>query len=189
MPDSFVSKAAGVLKLDATFGDCWQSIDPLAVPFFGGRQVKVAFDCGASPDEKFMQAADTALLKLLALGEAERLAVTDAVLANYHQALVYDSKPLPLKESTDIWQYIEPHHLLVRLEDDEAQSDIYLLIEAECAWEIEHGLQLVFRQGQMLTRVSQCDGHLTESSAEGIAEEMDALMMRYYAAFGHSENQ
>ncbi|GAA4024569.1 hypothetical protein GCM10022409_05720 [Hymenobacter glaciei] len=189
MPDSLVSKAAGALRLDVVFGDTWEAVAPLAVPFFDGQQVQVAFDCGAVPEAGFMRAADAALLNLLALGEAERLAVTDAVMANYQQALLDDGEPLPLTQPSDIWQYIQPRHLLVRFEEDEAQHDIYLLIEAECAWEVEHGLQLVFRQGRMLTRMSQCDGHLTESSAEGIAEEQDALMMRYYAAFGRPTNQ
>ncbi|MFC7668884.1 DUF6985 domain-containing protein [Hymenobacter humi] len=62
-------------------------------------------------------------------------------------------------------------------------------MESECEWEVEHGLQLVFRQGRMLTRVSQYDGHLTESQAEDIPEEQDALMMQYYAKFGRSSNQ
>lgn len=189
MPESLVSKATGALKLDAVFGDTWESIAPLAVPFFSGRQVQVTFDCGTVSEAGLMEAADAALLNLLALGEDERSAVTDAVLANYQQALLHDGEPLPLKQPSDIWGHIEPRDLLVILNEDEAQRDIYLLVEAECGWEVEHGLQPVFRNGRMLTRVSQYDGHLTESSAEATPEEQDILMMRYYAAFGRPTNQ
>lgn len=39
-----------------------------------------------------------------------------------------------------------------------------LSIECECAWEPEHGLQLVFASGERLSRVSPYDGHLTWAS-------------------------
>lgn len=181
MAGLFSSQVAGVLRLDAHFGDSWEAVELLAVPFFNGQQVAVTFECGAVPNADTIQVADAALLNFLALGEAERLASADAVLANYEGALANDGPPLQLIAPVDIWKYVEPRHLHV-ISDEEATPDIYLLVEAE--WEPEHGIQLVFRQGRMLTRASQYDGHLTESQAESIPEEKDALMMQYYAKFG-----
>ena len=186
MVESFSSQAAGALQLDEHFGDSWAAIEPLALPFFNGQQVAVSFEGGATPSQHFTQAADGALLNFLSLSAADRLAATDAVFANYQQVLAWAGQQLALNEPSDVWRYVTPQHLHIIEESDEAQRDIYLLIEAECEWEVEHGLQLVFRQGRMLTRVSQYDGHLTESQAEDIPEDKDDLMMQYYAKFGRS---
>ncbi|WP_420847686.1 DUF6985 domain-containing protein [Natronosporangium hydrolyticum] len=42
---------------------------------------------------------------------------------------------------------------------------VYVSIECECAWEPEHGLQIVFRDGAAVTKVGPYDGHLTNSAA------------------------
>ena len=49
----------------------------------------------------------------------------------------------------------------------------------ECEWEQEHGLQLVFRQGKKLTRVSDQDGHLTKADAYGIPDNEDKLLSAF----------
>lgn len=41
------------------------------------------------------------------------------------------------------------------------QLGLHVVLGCECAWEPEHGLQLVFRDGRRLTRISQFDGDLT----------------------------
>ncbi|OJF14838.1 hypothetical protein EDD30_3190 [Couchioplanes caeruleus] len=42
---------------------------------------------------------------------------------------------------------------------------VYVSIECECAWEPEHGLQIVFRDGATVTKVGPYDGHLTHWAA------------------------
>ena len=41
----------------------------------------------------------------------------------------------------------------------------FVTLENECAWDAEHGLMLVFKEGRRVTRVSQYDGHLTNRHA------------------------
>ena len=43
----------------------------------------------------------------------------------------------------------------------------YLSVENECAWEPEHGLDLVFKDGRQLVKVGQVDGHVTNRHAFG----------------------
>jgi hypothetical protein len=47
----------------------------------------------------------------------------------------------------------------VRIEREDGR--VYLSVECECSWEIEHGLQLVFRDGRAISRIGPYDGHLT----------------------------
>lgn len=48
-----------------------------------------------------------------------------------------------------------------------------------CDWEYEHGLQFVFRQGRVLTRVSAEDGHLTEADAYDKPDSKDKLLSQF----------
>lgn len=65
---------------------------------------------------------------------------------------------------SDIWDHVQPR--FVSLDADE-NGTIYVNIEAECDWEIEHGLQLVLQNGDRSVRVSSYSGHLTDGRAYG----------------------
>lgn len=41
----------------------------------------------------------------------------------------------------------------------------FVALENECAWEPEHGLMLVLKEGRTVTKVSEYDGHLTNRHA------------------------
>jgi hypothetical protein len=44
-------------------------------------------------------------------------------------------------------------------------APVFVSVECSCAWEQEHGLQLVFREGRTVTKVGPFDGHLTNRAA------------------------
>ncbi|GAB5387885.1 MAG: hypothetical protein Alpg2KO_08530 [Alphaproteobacteria bacterium] len=68
----------------------------------------------------------------------------------------------------DIWQHVTLGDIWV--EQDRNRTDThYLAMEADCAWEEEHGLLLVWKNGQRLTRVSGFDGHMTNDDASATA--------------------
>lgn len=48
-------------------------------------------------------------------------------------------------------------------------------IAAECDWEPEHGLLIVYRNGNELSRVSDQDGHLTHTDAYDLPEQEDRI--------------
>jgi hypothetical protein len=79
-------------------------------------------------------------------------------------------------EPDGIWRFVHPTDISLRRHEG-PDADMYVLVECHCDWELEHGLQLVFRQGRMLTRVSYNDGELVD-------DHDDALMKAYYARFG-----
>ena len=96
-------------------------------------------------------------------------------------AVGYDEMDKPLweiKNKNEIWKYVYPQeiHITRRHRRDE---DIYLSVI--CEWEQEHGLQLVFRQGKQLTRISPQDGHITEADAYDKLDEEDELLNQFTA--------
>jgi hypothetical protein len=64
----------------------------------------------------------------------------------------------------DVWDFVtltrEP---LVQRE--ELDGPWFVALENECAWEPEHGLMLVLKEGRTVTKVSGYDGHLTNRHA------------------------
>lgn len=61
----------------------------------------------------------------------------------------------------DVWSYVTFGDE-VSVERDDETGVWFIIWENECAWEAEHGLQLVIRNGEEVTRASEYDGFITE---------------------------
>lgn len=62
------------------------------------------------------------------------------------------STPLKLTTESDIWSFVYPFEATVSILDEGAM----ISISCGCEWEIEHGLELIFENGNKLIRA---DGH------------------------------
>ncbi|WP_430515901.1 DUF6985 domain-containing protein [Mesorhizobium loti] len=71
---------------------------------------------------------------------------------------------------------------------DDDDDNPYIYLEANCGWEEDHGLLLVWRNGTMLTRVSGFDGHPTNVDAGDGRQEIvyQAVDPRYTTRAGES---
>jgi hypothetical protein len=181
MSNTITSQVIGTLTQDKTFPDWWASGE-IAIPFFDGEKLTVTFtDFMPDDDEHFVREADAALISFLSLGREDRLALSNSIYKNCNEVVeVTDDEYIPeeiraIKDETQVWDYVHPTEIYVTRRPKNDQ-DIYIQIACECDWEEEHGLQLVFRQGQKLTRVSSQDGQITEADAYGRPDEEDELL-------------
>jgi hypothetical protein len=98
------------------------------------------------------------------------------VFANYAEmkaALSAEDLDCDIASAADEWPHVHPKEIFVsRRRQDRA---IYVQIFAECDWEPEHGLQIVYRNGRLLSRVSDQDGHRTHTDAYGLPESEDRI--------------
>lgn len=130
--------------------------------FFDNIDVDLAEDCDPS---------DPALQKFLALGPKDRAKAARHVYAYYkdfHSAVGGDEwrdqeVGVPAGPA-DIWAFVTPGPVFVQ-QDAYGDKPWYVVMEAECAWEDEHGLMLVWRNGETLSKVSGFDGHVTNANA------------------------
>jgi hypothetical protein len=100
---------------------------------------------------------------------------------DFLDAVEYDEADEPLRQinnKNEIWEFIQPTEIYISRRH-RRDNDIYLQVSCECDWEQEHGLQLVFRQGKKLTRISDQDGHLTEADAYDKPDEEDELLSKF----------
>jgi Domain of unknown function (DUF6985) len=184
---SIKSDIIGELNQDNQFEDWWHSL-PIKIPFFNNKTVEITF-MGFVPesDALFIKDADEALKTFLEKSEIDRLSLSHLAYKNcmdFLNAVEFDEADQPLwniKDENEIWNFIYPQTVFVtrRHRHDE---NIYINVTCECEWEQEHGLQLVFRQGKILTRISAQDGHITEADAYNKPDNEDKLLSQFNAS-------
>jgi len=124
------------------------------------------------------------LTNFLNLNSLDRNSISDLAYKNCKDFLddvgfdEADEALRQIKDHIEIWNFIHPTEIYVTRRPYKDQ-DVYVMLACECDWEQEYGLQLVFRQGKQLTRISAQDGHLTEADAYGKSDEEDELLSNY----------
>jgi hypothetical protein len=144
-----------------------EKIEILSVPFFDGA--KLEFLLG---DEPLSVDGKEALAKFLSLGTSDRLSASRHVFAYYQDqraafeedGFEVDSMP-EIASAANVWGHVQPKVIWVEHDPYSAGSEPYVLIEADCDWEPEHGLMLCFRWGKSLTKCGQFNGHVTNENA------------------------
>lgn len=182
------SAVLGKLTQDASFDDWFATDRPLGMPFFDGLPLDVTLiEVPAGAETAFLTAADAALTAFRHLTTTDRRTASALVLAAHaeHVAGSYDDDPEPLDlddaNPDSIWRYVHPTEIYISRRPDD--GEMYVHVDCNCDWDEEHGLQLVFRRGRMLTRVSAIDGYLTEADAHGHPDADDALLRAYAARY------
>jgi hypothetical protein len=184
MSRQITSQVLGQLKQDDRFQDWWNK-ENVDIPFFSNIKLTITFmDFNPDLDTKFITEADKALSSFMKLGDQERHEISDFVYKNFvtikeEVDYPYWSEELrQIKNPVKIWNFIQPMGIFVTRRPY-GDNDIFIDVSCDCEWEKEHGLQLVFRQGKKLTRVSQIDGHLTDADAHDIPDDQDELLSKF----------
>lgn len=172
--NSIESNSIGTLQQHEQFLEWWES-ELIALPLFKGQLAPITFmDYLPSRDVHFLDHADDAIQQFLQQRDSTRDSIAHLIYANYLLCAEGDDSTPTITSPHEVWQHIEPRAVFVvkRYKDD----TIYIDINCSCDWETEHGLQLVFRKGERLTRVSQIDGFITDADACGIPDKEDFLL-------------
>lgn len=184
MGEEIISKIIGRLKQVDNFPDWWKS-DQIEIPFFDNEKLAITFtDFEPERDNTFIDEADQALTNFFKLKAEDRNSISDLAYENcmeFLDAVGFDEADESFTQITDkneIWNFIHPTDIYITRRPY-ADQDMYVQVVCECDWEEEHGLQLVFRQGRKLTRISEQDGHLTEADAYDKPDEEDELLSKF----------
>lgn len=164
-------EALGELTRDEDVPE-WFVSRPVNVPLLG---VPLRFVVEDLEEDEAPADFEDAASSFLRLRAADRATATPHVFQNYRRFV--DAVPeseLHLASPEHVWAHVRftEVRLTRRHRGDEK---VYVQATAECDWEVEHGLQLVFREGRQLTRVSSQDGHLTYADACGLPDTEDAI--------------
>jgi hypothetical protein len=152
----------------------WQTSDPIEIPYFDGKKFAIILEVLEDSDEEDVQSA---IVCFLNLGPKDRLRASQYVFANYREIANLVSKEdlgCQIASKEDVWEHVHPSEIFVSKRDRRDRA-IYIQITAECDWEPEHGLQIIYRRGAELSRVSDQDGHLTHTDAYDLPEDQDRI--------------
>lgn len=175
------SAVIGKLAQSIDFPEWWIS-EPTKIPLLNDNYLKITFlEFVPQQDVAFITDTDKALGNFLSLTPTYLHSFSELLFKQckeFLESIGYDSDHEALWNLTDpgsIWNFVHPTEIMVSRRH-RRDKDIYIVVLCECDWEEEHGLQLVFRQGQILSRVSDQDGHLTRSDAYNTSDEEDLLL-------------
>lgn len=176
------SKIIGILSQNDRFEDWWQS-EPIIIPLVYEKLCVIFMGFEPDLDEKFIKEADKAMESFLQLDTEYKNQITNYVYNHFlkFKSLVgLEDIPIEMNEiqESEIWNYITPSEILITRRPYN-EPDIFINMTCECLWEQEHGLQLVFKKGKALTRVSGQDGHLSTADAYGIPDSEDRLLANF----------
>ena len=152
----------------------WLTSSAVAVPYFDGRELTFTLDSLAESDTAEVNAAIEAFLRL---EPRDRLAAAKYVFANYQavaDSISAEDLECDIQSLEEVWAHVHPSEVFVSRRSY-AERAIYVQITAECDWEPEHGLQVIYRRGSELSRVSDQDGHLTHADAYDLPEDQDRI--------------
>ncbi len=151
----------------------WLISEPISIPYFDGLFLTFTLDSIEEEDEAD---ALSAVEAFLALDSAARRAAGPYVFQNYRlmaEAVGADAVGCHIATPDDVWSHVHPNEIFVRRRSRD--QIIYVNLTAECDWEPEHGLQIIYRRGNQLSRVSEQDGHLAHADAYGLPEDQDKI--------------
>ncbi|MEP7453981.1 hypothetical protein [Phyllobacterium sp. SB3] len=159
----FMSDVAGEIVPDSS--GFWQAAAPLALPLADGEPLPVTMSGITAGDVALI---DKALMNFLAMRAEAREDASLHVLSQCREFLNFvgtdgDAERqamMAISDPAEIWRYVTIEELLVERHDTGDEPVIYIALLCRCAWDEEHGLQLVYRDGLMLTRVSEQDGRM-----------------------------
>ncbi|MCP5078640.1 MAG: hypothetical protein GY951_11380 [Psychromonas sp.] len=168
------SKIIGQLKVHTDI-DEWYESEAISIPLLGGHKLSFTIediDEDENPDE-----FDEAISNFIELDESLKSEIETYVYKSYlefKEAVGPEYCPTNILDPSGVWQYVYPSYISVSRRPY-GNEEIYVQLLAECEWEPEHGLQIVFHKGKTLNRVSDQDGHLTHSDAYALPEEQDRI--------------
>ena len=184
MSNQITSQVLGQLTQVNNFSNWWKS-KAFKIPFFDNTKMNIIFmDFEPDHDTTFLEEADQALTNFFKLNSADKISISDLAYKNCMDFLdevgfaEVDEALKEIKDKNEIWKFIHPSEIYV-IRRLYKEHDMYVQVACECDWEQEHGLQLVFRQGKKLTRISDQDGHLTEADASDKPDEEDELLSKF----------
>ncbi len=166
----------GTLSHDDSL-NCYTS-DPVPVPVLGNHPCTFTLDGYA--DDAAPADFHAAVGHFLDAAPAVLAAAAADVFAYCQDCADWwdDADGPPPRSPGDVWRHVrlgtEPHVSRRRGGD----RGVYVSVECNCDWEPEHGLQIVFRNGQRVNKVGPFDGHVTNADAYGNGGLADVVYRR-----------
>lgn len=172
---------------DDELRDWWYS-EPRVTEFWDKKRIPFVYVFEPDEDREFITAADAAVKNFLKLTAEDRLQLTPLLEENCREICddteygeeVAEWLNADSKNAAALWDSVSAPEAILVQRRHRRDKDIYIQMSLDCKWERESGIQMVFRKGMALTRISVMDGWLTDADALGLEDSEDKLLSSFY---------
>lgn len=126
----------------------WLCSEPVKVEVFEGKLVPFIIEEVDLVSSR--ELIESAVANFLGLNAGQREGITALAYKNYQAS---DPPPPEVKDPSEIWRYIYPSEVFVKQGPED--KNFYIVVSGDCEWEIEHGLEMVFKYGDQIVSVGQ----------------------------------
>lgn len=163
----------------------WYLSEPITVPVLGNRTCRFVVEAyDEDPDKEAFHAAINNFLStdesVLKKAEPHIFRYYQDCNRNWEEG---DDWFIAIESPGEIWSHIRLGTEPMVTRRAYGDKGIYISLECECDWEVEHGLQIVFKNGLEVNKIGQYDGNYTNADAYGDADFEDIV----YVSFSDSE--
>ena len=155
----------GPVSEPGEYGD--RSSGPIRVPVLGGQVCRIVV--ARYDDDANKEDFHRAIQNFLALQPSVLQAAAPHIFRYYQDCATQwmaEEEDFPRIERADeIWAHIKLGKEPVVDRRPRGDKGVYISLSCWCAWEREHGLNIVFKNGLVVTKVGEYDGHLTNMDA------------------------
>lgn len=157
----------GPVTQENEFG--WYYSEPIPIPVLGGKKCRIVveeYDEDSKKDEFHAAIRNFLSIDESVLHECEPHVYQYYKDCNDHWE-VGDEEYISIESPRDVWDHVQLGGEPIITRRAYGDKGIYVSLECNCDWEIEHGLQIVFKNGLKVNKVGPYDSHLTNSDAYG----------------------
>ncbi len=160
-PETFNIPHIGIVQLHPEYS--WYESKEFNIAVLGGKACR--FIISGYADDQNKENFHDAIANFLSIDQNVLKASGQYVLAYYQDICEWTDAVEPpfITDEKDIWDEVTfptDIHIGRRHYGD---KKIYLSLECECSWEIEHGMSIVFKEGKHVNMIGSNCGHYTHS--------------------------
>jgi hypothetical protein len=145
----------------------WYCSAPLPLSILDGRLGRIVLD-GYEKD-RAREDFHLAIANFLACGPSV-LKSAEKYVFQYYQDMNSNWEPtdeefVAIEHPSQVWEHVQLGTRPMVSRHRRGDRAVYVSLECNCDWGPEHGLQIVIRNGERVTKVGPYDGHLTNSDS------------------------
>jgi len=147
----------------------WLYSEPIRLDVLRGNECRIVLE--GYEDDSDREGFHTAIQAFRSCGPEVLKAAEPHIFRYYKDMIRYwepgDDGYVVIDCPGDVWKHVQLGDEPMFTRNDSGDKGVYVSLECNCDWEPEHGLQIVFRNGDTVCKVGPYDGHLTNANAYG----------------------
>ncbi len=149
----------------------WLVSEPIAVAALN-KECEFLLE-GYAQDARPQEFSD-AISHFLALDKTVLLAVENEIFSYYRDCVQFAKSEgfdvVDISSADQVWQHIQFGDEILVCRRQTGDQGVYVLLECDCDWNEEEGLQIVFKNGNVINKLGPFDDFLSNADVYGLPE-------------------